>query len=177
MDPNFVTLDLCGAGEIIKAAEPLVEYSGRPVFALPGAVPAYRDLVPGTAVSAVFDEPNLIADAGLLPLIRLAEQAGLPHLAASAIRIEGADNSGGAHPAAKVMSLIGAMRAGADSIDDAARLRHGAMGRAFHAVRAPSTAAPPSPQRPPTGRHRRNVPGPAIPTNPVGLKNTNRRRS
>jgi hypothetical protein len=91
-----------------------------------------------TVVSAVFDEPNLIADAGLLPLVRLAERAGLPDLAAS-IRIEGADNSGGAHPAAKVMSLLGAMCAGADSIDDADRLRHGAMDRAFGGIRAPST--------------------------------------
>ncbi|MFG2859006.1 IS1380 family transposase [Streptomyces mirabilis] len=91
-----------------------------------------------TAVSAVFDEPNLIADAGLLPLVRLAERVGLPDLAA-AIRIDGADNSGGAHPAAKVMSLLGAMCAGADSIDDADRLRHGAMARAFGGVRAPST--------------------------------------
>lgn len=90
-------------------------------------------------VSAVFDEPNLIADAGLLPVVHLAERAGLPGLAGSAIRIEGADNSGGAHPAAKVMSLLGAMCAGADSIEDADRLRHGAMGRAFTGVRAPST--------------------------------------
>ncbi|MEU3787823.1 IS1380 family transposase [Streptomyces sp900129855] len=89
-------------------------------------------------VSAVFDEPNLIADAGLLPLVRLAERAGLPDLAAS-IRIDGADNSGGAHLAAKVMSLLGAMCAVADSIDDAGRLRHGAMTRAFGGVRAPST--------------------------------------
>jgi hypothetical protein len=35
-----------------------------------------------TVVSAVFDEPNLIADAGLVPLVRLAERAGLPELAA-----------------------------------------------------------------------------------------------
>jgi hypothetical protein len=73
-----------------------------------------------TAVSAAFDEPNLIADAGLLPLVRLAERAGLPGLAAS-VRIENADNSGGANPAAKVMSLLSAMCAGADSIDDAVR--------------------------------------------------------
>ena len=91
-----------------------------------------------TAVTAAFDEPNLIADAGLLPLVRLAERAGLPDLAA-AIRIEGAANSGGAHPAAKVMSLLSAMCAGADSIDDADRLRHGAMARAFGGIRAPST--------------------------------------
>ncbi|MBV9024433.1 MAG: IS1380 family transposase [Streptomycetaceae bacterium] len=90
------------------------------------------------SVSAVFDAPNLIADAGLLPLIRLAERAGLPELAAS-VRIEDADNSGGANPAAKVMSLLSAMCAGADSIDDAGRLRHGAMDRAFTGVRAPST--------------------------------------
>jgi hypothetical protein len=37
------------------------------------------------------------------------------------------------------MSLLGAMCAGADSIDDADRLRHGAMARAFGGVRAPST--------------------------------------
>jgi hypothetical protein len=90
------------------------------------------------SVSARFDEPNLIADAGLLSLVRLAERAGLPELAAS-VRIEDADNSGGANPAAKVMSLLSAMCAGADSIDDAGRLRHGAMDRAFTGVRAPST--------------------------------------
>ncbi|MCQ4083149.1 IS1380 family transposase [Streptomyces sp. RB6PN25] len=90
-------------------------------------------------VSAVFDEPNLIADAGLLPLVRLAERVGLRELAASSVRIEGADNSGGAHPAAKVTSLLAAMCAGADSIEDADRLRHGAMDRAFAGVRAPST--------------------------------------
>jgi hypothetical protein len=89
-------------------------------------------------VSALFDEPNLIADAGLLPLVSLAEQVGLPALAAQ-VRIEAADNSGGAHPAAKVMSLLGAMCSGADSIDDADRLRHGAMDRAFAGIRAPST--------------------------------------
>jgi len=89
-------------------------------------------------VSAAFDEPNLIADAGLLPLVRLAERAGLPELAA-AIRIDGAANSGGAHAPAKVMSLLGAMCAGADAIDDAGRLRHGAMDRAFAGIRAPST--------------------------------------
>ncbi|AXG76941.1 IS1380 family transposase [Streptomyces paludis] len=89
-------------------------------------------------VSAVFDEPNLIADAGLLPLVALAERVGLPALATQ-VRIEAADNSGGTHPGAKVMSLLGAMCAGADSIDDAGRLRHGAMDRAFAGIRAPST--------------------------------------
>ncbi|MFB6848445.1 peptidoglycan-binding protein [Streptomyces sp. NPDC056373] len=35
------------AGRRVEAGRTLVEYSGRPVFALPGAVPAYRDLVFG----------------------------------------------------------------------------------------------------------------------------------
>lgn len=89
-------------------------------------------------VSALFDEPNLIADAGLLPLVALAERVGLPEMAAQ-VRIEAVDNSGGAHAPAKVMSLLGAMCAGADSIDDADRLRHGAMDRVFTGIRAPST--------------------------------------
>ncbi|MFL6055197.1 MAG: IS1380 family transposase [Actinoallomurus sp.] len=92
-----------------------------------------------SAVAAAFDEPNLIADAGLVPVVRLAERAGLPELAEQAVRITGAGNSGGASPSAKVMSLVAAMCAGADSIDDVDRLRHGAMPVAFGGVRAPST--------------------------------------
>jgi transposase InsO family protein len=91
-------------------------------------------------VDAVFDEPNLIADAGLVPVVRLAERAGLPGLVSETVRISGAGNSGGANPAAKVMTLVAAMAAGADSIDDAGRLRHSAMPAAFAGIRAPSTA-------------------------------------
>ncbi|GLY82285.1 hypothetical protein Airi02_002170 [Actinoallomurus iriomotensis] len=92
-----------------------------------------------SAVAAVFDEPNLIADAGLVPVVRLAERAGLPGLTEDALRITGVGNSAGANPSAKVMSLVAAMCAGADSIDDADLLRHGAMPVAFAGVRAPST--------------------------------------
>lgn len=92
-----------------------------------------------SAVSVVFDEPNLVADAGLVPVVRLAERVGLPELADMAVRLGNADNSGGANPGAKVMSLIAAMCAGADSIEDADRLRHGAMPRLFGGIRAPST--------------------------------------
>ncbi|WP_285565927.1 hypothetical protein [Actinoallomurus iriomotensis] len=90
-------------------------------------------------MAAVFDEPNLIADAGLVPVVRLAERAGLPGLTEDALRITGVGNSAGANPSAKVMSLVAAMCAGADSIDDADLLRHGAMPVAFAGVRAPST--------------------------------------
>jgi hypothetical protein len=92
------------------------------------------------AVSAVFDDANLIGYGGLEPVVRLAERCGLPDLARRHLRIMGAANSGGANPAAKVMSLVAGMVAGADSIDDIDRLRHGGMGLLFDGVRAPSTA-------------------------------------
>lgn len=41
-----VTAVMVHAGESVDGGRPLVEYSGRPVFALPGAIPAYRDLGP-----------------------------------------------------------------------------------------------------------------------------------
>jgi hypothetical protein len=84
-------------------------------------------------VAAAFDEPNLISDAGLVPVVRPAERAGLPEPAAEARRIDGAGNSAGAAPAAKVMSLVAATCAGADSIDDTDRLRHGATPISFGA--------------------------------------------
>lgn len=37
------------------------------------------------------------------------------------------------------MSLVGGMGASAESIEDTGRLRHGAMGRLYRGVRAPST--------------------------------------
>ncbi|GIH21381.1 hypothetical protein Raf01_95530 [Rugosimonospora africana] len=45
----------------------------------------------------------------------------------------------GAHARAKVASLVAGMVAGADSIDDMALLRHGAMGKVFDRPYAPST--------------------------------------
>jgi hypothetical protein len=56
------------------------------------------------------------------------------------VRITGAVNSGGANSAAKVLSLVAGMIAGADSIADIGRLRHGGMGLLFEGVWAPSTA-------------------------------------
>jgi hypothetical protein len=92
-----------------------------------------------TAVDAVFDEANLIVDAGLVPVMALAEQVGLPGLVADHVKITGAANSAGANPAAKVMSLLGGMVAGADSITDVDRLRRAGSTVAFAQVRAPST--------------------------------------
>jgi hypothetical protein len=91
------------------------------------------------AVDVVFDDPNLIADAGLVPVLALAEQIGLPELVAEHVAIVDAANSAGANPTAKVMSLLAGMVAGADSIEDIDRLRHAGSSVVFGGIRAPST--------------------------------------
>ena len=86
--------------------------------------------------TAVFDDPNLVSCAGLAPVLGLAGRAGLQDLIAEHVRI---CKTGGAKPALKVAALVAGMIAGADSIDDMALLRHGAMDRLFDGIRAPST--------------------------------------
>lgn len=90
----------------------------------------------GRAVSAVFDEPNLVSCAGLVPVMRLAEQVDLAGLVAGRVR---ADLSTGSNPGGKAAAVVAGMCAGADSIDDLDVLRHGGMGRLFSSVYAPST--------------------------------------
>src|SRR5581483_450484 len=51
-----------------------------------------------TVVDVAFDDPNLIADAGLVPMIALAEQVGLPVLVEEHDTITGVANSAGANP-------------------------------------------------------------------------------
>jgi Transposase DDE domain group 1 len=92
-----------------------------------------------SAVDVVFDDPNLIADGGLVSVVALAEQVGLPELVSELVTISGAANSAGANPAAKVMSLVAGMVAGADSIEDMDRLRHAGNAVVFDQIRAPST--------------------------------------
>ena len=86
--------------------------------------------------TAVFDDPNLVSCAGLAPVLQLAERAGLQDLATEHVRI---GKPGGSGAGVKVPALVAGMIAGADSIDDMALLRHGAMDRLFTEVRAPST--------------------------------------
>jgi hypothetical protein len=90
-------------------------------------------------VDVEFDEPNLIADAGLVPVMALAEQIGLPDLVAEHVALRDTANSAGANPVAKVMSLLAGMIAGADSIEDMDRLRHTGTRVVFDQIRAPST--------------------------------------
>jgi len=89
-----------------------------------------------TSESAAFDDPNLMSPAGLVPVMRLAQDAGLGRLAHQWLSVP---TDKGANAGLKVTSLVAGMVAGADSIDDMALLRHGAMGRAFHECYAPST--------------------------------------
>jgi Transposase DDE domain group 1 len=85
---------------------------------------------------ASFDDPNLVSHAGLVPVMALAQQAGLGDLVAGHVRPGGAC---GVNAAVKVACLVAGMAAGADSIDDMDLLRHGAMPALFGGIRAPST--------------------------------------
>lgn len=86
--------------------------------------------------SVTFDDPNLVSAGGLVPVLALAESAGLRDLADEHLSVP---TDKGANAGLKVASLVGGMVAGADSIDDMAVLRHGGMGRIFTRAYAPST--------------------------------------
>lgn len=86
--------------------------------------------------SATFDEPNLVSSAGLVPLMALARQAGLRRLGDAHLSVP---TDKGSNAGLKLASLVAGMATGADSIDDMALLRHGAMGKLFDRPYAPST--------------------------------------
>ena len=87
-------------------------------------------------VSAVFDEPNVVSAAGLIPVMKLASEVGLRAVSDEFLTVP---TDKGANPGLKVSSLVAGMMAGADSIDDMAILRHGGMGKIFDSLYAPST--------------------------------------
>lgn len=86
--------------------------------------------------AARFDDPNLVSCAGLVPMAALAQECGLAMLADEHLSVP---TDKGSNAGAKVASLVAGMVAGADSIDDMALLRHGAMGTVFDRPYAPST--------------------------------------
>ena len=85
---------------------------------------------------ASFDDPNLVSRAGLVPVMALAQRAGLEDLAGEYVRIS---RGCGVNAHLKVGCLVAGMIGGADSIDDMDVLRHGAMTEVFGGIRAPST--------------------------------------
>ena len=87
-------------------------------------------------IQATFDDPNLVSRAGLVPVMALAQRAGLADLAGEHVRIA---RRCGVNAHLKVGCLVAGMIGGADSIDDLGLLRHGAMGALFGGIRAPST--------------------------------------
>jgi hypothetical protein len=89
-----------------------------------------------TKIHATFDDPNLVSRAGLVPVMALAQRAGLGELAGGHVRIA---HRCGVNAQLKLPCLVAGMIGGADSIDDMDLLRHGAMGTLFGGIRAPST--------------------------------------
>ncbi|MEZ5380838.1 MAG: IS1380 family transposase [Microthrixaceae bacterium] len=85
-------------------------------------------------IRVTFDHPNLVADSGLLLLGLLARRLGLPALVARWV------HTGAPNPAAKVMTIVMGMLAGATNIDALDRLRSGATRHVLGYVPlAPST--------------------------------------
>jgi Transposase DDE domain group 1 len=87
-----------------------------------------------------FDDENLVSCAGLVPVMGLAEQAGLSELIAERVVVASTMvASAGVNPAGKLTSIIAGMAAGADCIDDLDVIRSGGMSRLFGQVYAPAT--------------------------------------
>ncbi|HYJ56532.1 MAG TPA: IS1380 family transposase [Mycobacterium sp.] len=86
--------------------------------------------------SALFDDPNLVSCAGLVPIAALAQKCGLKSLTDEHLTVP---TDKGSNAGAKVNALVAGMVAGADSIDDMRLLRHGAMDTLFDRPYAPST--------------------------------------
>ena len=88
----------------------------------------------------VFDDENLVSCAGLVPLMVLAERAGLSELIGQRVRFKTSRvASAGANPAGKLCSIIAGMAAGADCVDDLGVVGSGGMRQQFGGVYAPAT--------------------------------------
>ncbi len=85
-----------------------------------------------------FDDPNLVANAGLLLTATLSDRLGLEAMIDATVKL--GDRVGGARPGRKVLTLAHAMIAGATHIDHADMLRAGSTaGVLGHRAMAPST--------------------------------------
>lgn len=89
-------------------------------------------------IDATFDDPNLVANAGLVLVATLTQRLGLEALINATVRLVG--RVGGARPGRKVLTLVHAIIAGASHIDHVDVLRSGSTERVLgHRVMAPST--------------------------------------
>ena len=88
----------------------------------------------------IFDDEHLVSFAGLVPVMALAERAGLSELISDRVEIKATRvKSAAVNPAGKITSIVAGMAAGADSIDDLDVIRSGGMPRLFGGVYACST--------------------------------------
>jgi Transposase DDE domain group 1 len=89
-------------------------------------------------IAVTFDDPNLLANAGLLLVATLVRRLGLEGLCNTTIGLSG--RTGGFQPGRKILTLIHAMVAGATHINHADMLRAGSTAKVLpHRVMAPST--------------------------------------
>ena len=75
----------CAAESICLGGRECLDHQGAPA----------RESPPEVELFAAFDDPDLIAHAGLVPTIRLAERCGLPALVAAKVKLAGAQNGAG----------------------------------------------------------------------------------
>jgi hypothetical protein len=95
---------------------------------------------PWSKATPLVDDEHLVWCAGLVPVMALADQAGLSELVDGRVRLGRTRvASAGVNPAGKVASIIAGMAAGADSIEDLQMIRSGGMKRLFAGVYAPAT--------------------------------------
>ena len=89
-------------------------------------------------IEVTFDDPNLVANAGLVVVATLASRLGLERLINRTVRLVG--RVGGARPGRKILTLVHTIVAGGSHIDHADMLRAGATQRVLpFRVMAPST--------------------------------------
>ena len=88
-----------------------------------------------------FDDTHAVANAGLLLAATLAERLGIEQAADQVIDL--GERAGAYRPGRKLLTLVHAMLAGGDCIDDADLLRCGQTASVLgHRVMAPSTLGP-----------------------------------
>ena len=89
-------------------------------------------------IEVIFDDDNLVANAGLILPATLTDRLELEPLINDTVRLDG--RVGGARPGRKVLTLVHSILAGGSHIDHADVLRAGATGAVLgHRVMAPST--------------------------------------
>jgi hypothetical protein len=90
------------------------------------------------SVGVEFDDERLVANAGLVVIATLSRRLGIESLVDKTVRL--GEQAGASRPGRKVLTLVHAIAAGADSIDDTDVLRSGGTEALLgHRAMAPST--------------------------------------